>query len=98
MARSVVHDCGHLKSGSIALRSNDCASTELSCVSLGGVFVGYRFGFAPGLEMTLPIHTNGIRPVKIPVPPRSCVCRSPTTFQLKPTRGEKSGVASGRRL
>src|SRR6188472_2612656 len=97
MARSVVHDCGHLKFGSIALRSNDCASTELSCVALGGA-VGYRFGFAPGLEMTFPTHTNGIRPVKIPVPPRSCVWRSPTTFQLKPTRGENSGFASGRRL
>src|SRR4051794_4725952 len=97
MARSVFHYCGHLKRGSIALRSNDCCTTELSCVALGGA-VGNRFGFAPGLEMTLPTHTNGIRPVKIPVPPRSCVRRSPTAFQLKPTRGEKRGFASGRRL
>src|SRR6476620_3878687 len=93
-ARSVVHDCGHLKSGSIALTSNDCASTEPFLVAFGGA-VGNRLGLAPGFEMTFPIHTNGTRPVNIPVPPRSSVCRSPTAFQLKPTRGENSGLALG---
>ena len=45
--------------------------------------------------MLLPIHTNGSLPVKIPVPPLSCVDLSPVTSQLNPTRGEKSGVVSG---
>jgi hypothetical protein len=86
-----------LKSVTIELRSNDCANVELSPVSRTGP-TGNRFGFAPGLEITLPIHTNGTRPVKMPVPPRTWVWRSPLAFQLNPTRGEKRGSAPGRSL
>ena len=65
------------------------------CVGIARRRVGNRFGFAPGLEITLPIHTNGTRPVKMPVPPRIWVSRSPAAFQLNPTRGENSGLAPG---
>ena len=63
--------------------------------SRSAAFGGARFGFAPGFEMTLPTHTNGTRPVKMPVPPRICVLRSPTAFQLNPMRGENSSLAPG---
>src|SRR5512141_2758332 len=87
MPMSVVHTCGHSKSDVIALRSNDCASTDPFLVLIGG-FGAARFGLAPGFEITLPIQTNGTRPVNNPVPPRICVERSPAAFQLKPSRGE----------
>ena len=99
MARSVVHTCGHLKFGATALTSNDCARVEESLAGpwgrTGAPDWGYRFGLAPGLEITFPIHTKGTRPVKMPVPPRTCVCRSPTAFQLNPTRGANNGLAPG---
>jgi hypothetical protein len=81
-----------LKSDTMALTSNDCcriASSDVKTVSAVGLPAPGRFGFAPGLEITLPIQTKGTRPVKIPVPPRIWVRRSPATFQLNPTRGEK---------
>src|SRR2546425_13178419 len=96
-ARSVVHTCGHLNFGFTALTSNDCARVEESPgepVGRSGP-TGYRFGLAPGFESTFPIHTNGTRPVKIPVPPRTWGRRSPEAFQLKPSRGDQSGVALG---
>src|SRR5438874_11477455 len=77
IARSVVQTCGHLNFGFTALMSNDCArvdESELEPVGRRGpvcVFGLYRFGFAPGFEITLPIHTNGTRPVNTPVPPRT---------------------------
>src|SRR5881409_3254684 len=97
MARSEVQTCGHLKSGSIALTSNDWARVEESALPPVGCSgpLGYRFGLAPGLEITLPYHTNGMRPVKIPVPPRTCVRRSPDAFQLNPRRGDHSAVVPG---
>src|SRR6266545_2441018 len=79
MPTSVVHTCGHLKSETIAFKSKDWASCEPFFVGIGG-FGGARFGFAPGLEMTLPIHTKGTRPVKTPVPPLICVVRAPAAF------------------
>src|SRR5437764_15405435 len=101
MARSVVHTCGHLNFGFTAFKSNDCARVEESELDPVGrkvpvcVFVLYRFEFAPGFEITFPIHTNGTRPVKMPVPPRTCVVRSPEAFQLKPRRGDHSAAAAG---
>src|SRR5204863_1770102 len=97
MARSVVHTCGHLKFGATALTSNDCARVDESLAGPWGRNgpLGYSNVSAPGLEITFPIHTKGTRPVKMPVPPRTCVCRSPAAFQLNPTRGESSGVAPG---
>src|SRR6266571_2315410 len=101
MAKSLVHTCGHLKFWAMALTSNDCASvdeSELDPVGRSGpvcVFGLNRFGLAPGLEITLPYHTNGMRPVKMPLPPRTWVRRSPETFQLKPMRGDHRGVAPG---
>src|SRR3989440_10544722 len=99
MARSVVHTCGHLNFGFTAFKSNDCASVDESLgepVGLRGApLPGKRFGLAPGFEITFPIHTNGTRPVKMPVPPRTCVVRSPEAFQLKPTRGDHSAAAPG---
>src|SRR6059058_1820796 len=95
MARSVVHTCGHLKFGATALTSNDCARVDESWgepLGRNGP-LGYSNVSAPGLEITFPIHTNGTRPVKMPVPPRTCVCRSPTAFQLNPTRGANNGLA-----
>src|SRR5881396_1563309 len=102
MARSVVQTCGHLNFGFTALTSNDCARVEESSGDpvgrSGAPDAGYRFGLAPGFEITLPIHTKGTRPVKIPVPPRSWVRRSPDAFQLKPRRGDHSAVALGNLL
>src|SRR2546430_16187125 len=99
MARSVVHTCGHLKLGATALTSNDCARVDESLAGPwgrnGALAYGYSSVSAPGLEITFPIHTKGTRPVKIPVPPRTWVCRSPTAFQLKPTRGANNGLAPG---
>src|SRR6266566_6288757 len=101
MARSVVHTWGHLKLGATALTSNDCARVEESFAGPWGrsgpvcVFGLYRLVLAPGFEITFPIQTNGTRPVKIPVPPRTWVCRSPTAFQLNPTRGANNGLAPG---
>src|SRR6476659_2479342 len=96
-ATFVVHVCGHLKSGAMAFRSNDCCSTDSFRVAMGGAD-GKRFGFAPGLEITLPIHTKGTRPVNTPLPPRSRIDWSPLTSQLKPTRGDSMIVRPGRRL
>src|SRR5213080_2701013 len=97
MARSVVHTCGHLNFGFTAFTSNDCArveESELDPLGRNGP-TGYKLGLAPGLEITFPIHTNGTRPVKMPVPPRSWVRRSPEAFQLKPRRGDHSAAALG---
>src|SRR5437667_10530252 len=97
MAKSLVHTCGHLKFWAMALTSNDCCrldESEPEPVGRRGP-VGKRLGLAPGLESALPYHTNGMRPVKIPLPPRTCVRRSPETFQLKPMRGDHRGVAPG---
>ena len=41
-------------------------------------------------------HTLGIRPVKIPVPPRTTRERSFRTSQLKPIRGDTLTVVLGR--
>src|SRR2546425_12445740 len=101
MARSLVQTCGHLKFWAMALTSNDCCRMDESALDpvgrTGPVCVkgSYRFGLAPGLESTLPYHTNGMRPVKIPLPPRTWVRRSPETFQLKPVRGDPRGGAPG---
>src|ERR1041385_3396053 len=62
MARSVVQLWGNLNFGSIALMKNDWASVVLGWVVITGP-CGYSFGFAPGLEITLPTHTKGTRPV-----------------------------------
>src|SRR6266566_2878778 len=100
-ARSVVQTCGHLKFGFTALTSKDCARVDESLAGPWGrsgpvcVAVLYRLGLAPGSEITFPIHTNGTRPVKIPVPPRTWVRRSPAAFQLKPRRGDQRAVAPG---
>src|SRR2546422_1886053 len=99
MARSLVQTCGHLKFWAMALTSNDCCRMDESALDpvgrTGPVCVkgSYRFGLAPGLESTLPYHTNGMRPVKIPLPPRTWVRRSPKTIPLKPMRGDRGGVA-----
>src|SRR5437660_10048533 len=99
MARSVVQTCGHLKFGAIAFTSNDCASVEESWAEpvgrWGAPVAGNRFEFAPGFEIAFPTHTNGTRPVKIPVPPRTRVRRAPEAFPSKPRRGDQSGVAPG---
>src|SRR5207247_3113143 len=101
MAKSLVHTCGHLKFWAMALTSNDCCRMDESALDpvgrTGPVCVKglYRFGLAPGLAITLPYHTNGMRPVKIPLPPRTWARRSPETFQLKPMRGDHRGVAPG---
>src|SRR5438445_12121970 len=99
MARSVVHTCGHLKFGATALTSNDCARVDESLAGpsgrTGAPDWGYRFGLAPGLEITFPIHTTGTRPVKTPVLPRTWVCRSPTALQLNRTRGANNVSARG---
>src|SRR2546421_12064912 len=100
MARSVVRTGGHLKLGATALPSNDCARVDESWgepLGRNGP-LGYSNVSAPGLEITFPIHTNGTRPVKMPVPPRSWVRRSPDAFQLNPKRGDHSGVAAGNLL
>src|SRR5258705_9504070 len=98
-ARSVVHVCGHLKPGAMAFTSNDCWSTDsLRVGTTGAVGDGNRFGFAPGFEITLPIHTNGTRPVNTPLPPRSRIVWSPFTSQLKPTRGDHMTVVPGSAL
>ena len=76
----------------------ECGLSSVGAVVGIGAAVGYRFGFPPGFEITLPNQTNGMRPVKMPVPPRSCVSRFPRAFQLKPTRGESSAELPGRRL
>src|SRR6266566_1697730 len=97
IARSVVQTCGHLNFGFTALTSNDCWSVEESPgdpVGRSGP-AGNKFGLAPGFESTFPIHTNGTRPVKMPVPPRTWVRRSPEAFQLKPRRGDHSAAAFG---
>src|SRR3990172_2827274 len=100
-ARLVVQTDGHLKSGSMALRSNDCWRMDESpgepvAICCPPVLNGpHRLGFAPGFDITFPTHTNGTRPVKTPVPPRTCVERSPEAFQLNPTRGENMGLAPG---
>src|ERR1043166_2102473 len=94
MARSVVQLWGNLNFGSIALMKNDWASVVLGWVVITGP-CGYSFGFAPGLEITLPTHTKGTRPVKIPVPPRIWVRRSPAALPLKPPRGENSTLVPG---
>src|SRR2546425_11733594 len=89
MAKSLVHTCGHLKFWAMALTSNDCCRMDESALDpvgrTGPVCVKglYRFGLAPALEITLPYHTNGMRPVKIPLPPRTWVRRAPATVQLK---------------
>src|SRR5439155_23534791 len=96
-----VHTCGRLKLRAMALTSNDCCRMEQPALDAvgrtGPVCVKglYRFGLAPGLEITLPYHTNGMRPVKIPLLPRTWVRRAPETFQLKPMRGDHRGVAPG---
>src|SRR5437764_6066436 len=101
MARSVVQTDAHLTFGFTMFKSNHCARVEESELDPVGrkvpvcVFVLSRFEFAPGFEITFPIHTNGTRPVKMPVPPRTCVRRSPTAFRLNPTRGANRGVAPG---
>src|SRR3989442_4431100 len=101
MARSLVQTCGYVKFGAMALTSIDCCRMDESALDRVGctgpvcVKGSYRFGLAPGLESTLPYHTNGMRPVKIPLPPRTWVRRWPETFQLKPMRGDHRGVAPG---
>src|SRR5437667_11926473 len=101
MAKSLVHTCGHLKFWAMALTSNDCCRMDESALDpvgrTGPVCVKglFRFGLAPGLESTLPNHTNGMRPVKIPLPPRTWVRRSPETFQLKPIRDQSRGAGRG---
>ena len=102
-ATFVVQTCGKRKSSVIAFRSKDCCRIELSCVTWSSgtsssEMPGKRFGLAPGFEITLPTHTKGTRPEKMPVPPRSCVERSPKTSQLNPKRGDHSGLAPGRSL
>src|SRR5436853_7943526 len=97
IARSVVQTWGHLNLGFTAFTSKDCASVEESLglpVGRTGP-VGKRFVLAPGFEITLPIHTNGTRPVNTPVQPRTCVRRSPEAFQLKPRRGDRRRRAPG---
>src|SRR5216117_1175439 len=97
IARSVVQTCGHLNFGFTAFTSNDCWSVEESPgdpVGRNGP-TGNKFALAPGFESTFPIHTNGTRPVKMPVPPRTWVRRSPEAFQLKPRRGDHSAAALG---
>src|SRR5439155_13579189 len=99
IARSVVQTCGHLNFGFTALTSNDCWRVEESLgdpVGRNGP-AGNKFGLRPGFESTFPIHTNGTRPVKMPVPPRTWVRRSPEAFQLKPRRGDHSAAALGRK-
>ena len=49
----------------------------------------------PVLPIWFEIHTKAGLPVNTPVPPRTCVLRSLNTSQLKPTRGDHSGLASG---
>ena len=49
----------------------------------------------PVLPIWLEIQTYAGLPVNTPVPPRTCVLRLPNTSQLKPTRGDQSGVALG---
>src|SRR5262245_50010141 len=91
MAKSVVQTCGHLKSSTMAFTSNDVCRIDESPGEPLGICVaefGYRFGLLPGFEITFPYHTKGIRPVKTPVPPRTCVERFPAAFQLNPMRGE----------
>jgi hypothetical protein len=40
-------------------------------------------------------HTNGVRPAKTPMPPRTCWLPPKPGFQLKPTRGEMTGSSFG---
>src|SRR5688572_20979191 len=97
-ATFVAHVCGHLKSGSIALRSKDCCRIDSFRVGICDTPVlkgDQRRALAPGFEMTLPTQTNGTRPVKMPEPPRNKRLRLPRTSQLKPTRGENIAVAPG---
>jgi hypothetical protein len=49
----------------------------------------------PWFAAWLPTQTNGSRPVKITVPPRTCIVRSPLRSQLKPTRGDHRIFESG---
>ncbi len=49
----------------------------------------------PVLPIWFEIHTNSGLPVKMPVPPRSCVVRFSLTSTLKPTRGDHRILASG---
>ena len=46
----------------------------------------------PVLPTWFEIHTYGGGPVNTPVPPRTCVVWLPLMSQLKPTRGDQSGV------
>jgi len=60
-----------LKSLAIAFKSKDCCNSELSFVLIcSAPGAGGKLGLAPGFEILFPIQTKGIRPVKIPVPPR----------------------------
>ncbi len=83
----------------MAFRSNDCwriAPPFVGICGTPGLLKGlHKSSLKPGLEMTLPTQTNGTRPVKTPVPPRTWVERSPFTSQLNPNRGENNGVAPG---
>src|SRR2546428_14129303 len=88
----------------MALTSNDCCRMDESALDpvgrTGPVCVKglYRFGLAPGLESTLPYHTNGMRPVKIPLPPRTWVRRPAEALPVKPLRGGHRGVVPRRLL
>src|SRR2546428_6804839 len=101
MAKSLVHTCGHLKFWAMALTSNDCCRMDESALDpvgrTGPVCVKglYRFGLAPGLESTLPNHTNGMRPVKIPLPPRTWVRRPTEPFQFETNTCQHTGVGHG---
>src|SRR6266850_7211109 len=49
----------------------------------------------PFTVYALETHTNAGRPVKRPAPPRTTVLDSPSTSQLKPARGDHSGLPLG---
>src|SRR5690625_1342613 len=50
----------------------------------------------PVFPIWLEIQTYAGRPVKIPVPPLTCVVRSPKASQLHPRRGEQRTFVEGR--
>src|SRR5574341_1660376 len=98
--------CGNLKSASVIARLYAAAGAPVTVVGLyfsvsglNGRAVVLRISSNPVCTPVLPIwfeiHTNGGLPVKTPVPPRTWVLRSWRTSQLKPTRGDQSGVAFG---
>ena len=104
------HVCGNLKFGSVTARLVLAGGSPVTRGRL--VVVGVRVervvGPRPGVVSVNPvsmpvlpiwfeIQTNAGLPVKMPMPPRTCVIWSPLTSQLIPTRGDHSGDAFGQR-